>query len=85
MQFQLQSTFQPTGDQPQAIKKLTQGILQGLKAQTLLGVTGRGKTFTIAKVIEATQKTKLVISPNKTLAAQLYKEFKAFFPHNAVH
>ena len=85
MQFQLQSTFQPTGDQPQAIKKLTQGILQGLKAQTLLGVTGSGKTFTIAKVIEATQKPTLVISPNKTLAAQLYKEFKAFFPHNAVH
>ena len=71
MQFQLQSTFQPTGDQPQAIKKLTQGILQGLKAQTLLGVTGSGKTFTIAKVIEATQKPTLVISPNKTLAAQL--------------
>jgi len=79
MQFQLQSTFQPTGDQPQAIEKLTQGIRQGLKAQTLLGVTGSGKTFTIAKVIEATQKPTLIISPNKTLAAQLYKEFKAFF------
>ena len=85
MQFQLQAQFQPTGDQPQAIQKLSQGIQQGLKAQTLLGVTGSGKTFTIAKVIEKTQKPTLVISPNKTLAAQLYKEFKAFFPQNAVH
>jgi excinuclease ABC subunit B len=85
MTFQLTANFEPTGDQPQAIKLLTKGLRQGYRQQTLLGVTGSGKTFTIAKVIEQVQKPTLVISPNKTLAAQLYKEFKAFFPNNAVH
>ncbi len=84
MEFQLISDFLPTGDQPQAIKELTEGVRKGSKAQTLLGVTGSGKTFTIANVIERTQKPTLVLSHNKTLAAQLYGEFKQFFPNNAV-
>src|SRR6266446_6944686 len=83
--FQLVSPFQPAGDQPAAIEKLTSGFLAGQNRQTLLGVTGSGKTFTAAHVIQRLGKTTLVLSHNKTLAAQLYKEFKAFFPHNAVH
>ncbi len=82
--FQLVSPFQPAGDQPDAIKKLIDGFQSGLAHQTLLGVTGSGKTFTIANVIESVQKPTLVLAPNKTLAAQLYGEFKEFFPHNAV-
>jgi excinuclease ABC subunit B len=82
--FQLVSPFEPAGDQPQAIAKLTEGILSGTRHQTLLGVTGSGKTFTMANVIRNVNKPTLVISHNKTLAAQLYSEFKAFFPHNAV-
>lgn len=85
MKFQLIANFEPTGDQPQAIELLTKGLRQGYRDQTLLGVTGSGKTFTVAKIIEQVQRPTLVISPNKTLAAQLYKEFKAFFPKNAVH
>jgi len=84
MNFQLKSPFKPKGDQPQAIKKLVEGISLGYKHQTLLGVTGSGKTFTMANVIMQTQKPTLVISHNKTLAAQLYQEFKEFFPDNAV-
>jgi len=84
MPFLLHSNFKPTGDQPQAINKLIKGLQSGEKHQTLLGVTGSGKTFTIANVIEAIQKPTLVISPNKTLAAQLYQEFRDFFPNNAV-
>lgn len=82
--FKLVSNYKPCGDQPQAIKKLTQGINSGQKYQTLLGVTGSGKTFTLAKVIKNINLPTLVISHNKTLAAQLYSEFKEFFPHNAV-
>ena len=82
--FELTSAYQPTGDQPEAIAQLTEGVRQGLPAQTLLGVTGSGKTFTIANVIAQINKPTLVLSHNKTLAAQLYSEFKAFFPHNAV-
>jgi len=82
--FQLVSPFQPAGDQPQAIEKLIAGFESGVAAQTLLGVTGSGKTFTIANVIQSIQKPTLVLAPNKTLAAQLYGEFKSFFPHNAV-
>jgi excinuclease ABC subunit B len=82
--FQLVSDYEPAGDQPQALEKLTAGILSGVKHQTLLGVTGSGKTFTIANVIKNVDKPTLVISHNKTLAAQLYAEFKSFFPHNAV-
>ena len=82
--FKLVSEFHPRGDQPKAIRELTEGILKGIKYQTLLGVTGSGKTFTIANVIEKVQRPVLVISHNKTLAAQLYSEFKAFFPENAV-
>jgi len=82
--FKIVSDFKPTGDQPQAIEKLVQGLQKGYKHQTLLGVTGSGKTFTIANVIEQVQKPTLVISPNKTLAAQLCTEFREFFPHNAV-
>jgi len=78
------SEFQPRGDQPQAITKLSQGVKAGFEFQTLLGVTGSGKTYTMAKVIEKTGRPTLVISPNKTLAAQLYEEFKGFFPNNAV-
>ncbi|MBF0199849.1 MAG: excinuclease ABC subunit UvrB [Desulfamplus sp.] len=82
--FSLHSPFQPTGDQPGAIKSLVQGVLDGEKHQVLLGVTGSGKTFTMANVIAGTGKPSLVIAPNKTLAAQLYNEFKALFPENAV-
>jgi excinuclease ABC subunit B len=84
MEFKLHSTFKPTGDQPEAIEKLVEDIQKGLKYQTLLGVTGSGKTFTMAGVIAQVQKPTLVISHNKTLAAQLYQEFKEFFPENAV-
>ncbi|MBI3379183.1 excinuclease ABC subunit UvrB [Candidatus Gottesmanbacteria bacterium] len=84
MKFKLQSSFNPTGDQPQAINLLTKGIKHKLKNQVLLGVTGSGKTFTLANVIEKVQKPTLVISHNKTLAAQLYQEFRDFFPQNAV-
>lgn len=82
--FQLKSTFSPTGDQPQAIKSLTQAFEQGQKFQTLLGVTGSGKTFTMANVIQNLQKKTLILAPNKTLAAQLFSEFREFFPENAV-
>jgi len=82
--FQLIAPFSPAGDQPDAIRRLIDGFESGLAHQTLLGVTGSGKTYTIANVIEATQRTTLVLAPNKTLAAQLYGEFKEFFPHNAV-
>jgi excinuclease ABC subunit B len=82
--FELVSDYAPAGDQPQAIEKLTAGILSGVKHQTLLGVTGSGKTFTVANVIKNVNRPTLVISHNKTLAAQLYAEFKSFFPHNAV-
>ena len=85
MDFKLHSAYQPTGDQPQAIDELVQGVNQGVPYQTLLGVTGSGKTFTMANVIERTQRPTLVLSHNKTLAAQLYSEFKSFFPDNAVH
>ncbi len=84
MEFKLTAPYQPTGDQPQAIAQLTEGVLSGTPAQTLLGVTGSGKTFTIANVIMNVGKPTLVLSHNKTLAAQLYSEFKAFFPENAV-
>ena len=84
MKFELQSEYKPTGDQPTAIKKLTEGIEIGEKYQTLLGVTGSGKTFTIANVVNDTQKPTLVLAHNKTLAAQLFMEFKEFFPNNAV-
>ena len=84
MEFKLVSTFKPTGDQPQAIQQLTDGLLDGARAQTLLGVTGSGKTFTIANVIKNIGRPTLVLSHNKTLAAQLYSEFKSFFPENAV-
>ncbi len=82
--FELVSNYKPSGDQPEAIKQLVEGIKRGDKFQTLLGVTGSGKTFTISNVIEQTQKPTLIISHNKTLAAQLYSEFRAFFPNNAV-
>ena len=84
MNFELTSAYKPTGDQPEAIAQLTEGVLQGVPAQTLLGVTGSGKTFTIANVIQNINKPTLIPSHNKTLAAQLYGEFKSFFPHNAV-
>ena len=84
MAFKIVSDFQPTGDQPEAIKQLVDGITSGTQAQTLLGVTGSGKTFTIANVIEKIQRPTLILSHNKTLAAQLYGEFKQFFPNNAV-
>ena len=83
-QFELISDYVPTGDQPEAIQQLTEGIRQGVKAQTLLGVTGSGKTFTIANVIKNINRPTLILSHNKTLAAQLYGEMKQFFPHNAV-
>ncbi len=85
MKFELKSKFKPTGDQPRAIKQLAEGLQNGIKDQVLLGVTGSGKTFTLANVIQKVQKPTLVICPNKTLAAQLYQEFKEFFPNNAVH
>lgn len=84
MNFELVSDYQPTGDQPEAIAQLTEGVKNGVPAQTLLGVTGSGKTFTIANVIKNINKPTLILSHNKTLAAQLYGEFKNFFPHNAV-
>ena len=84
MNFQVSSEYSPKGDQPQAIEKLSQGIVDGEKYQTLLGVTGSGKTFTVANVIQEVQKPTLVLAHNKTLAAQLYSEFKQFFPNNAV-
>ncbi len=84
MDFKLISEYKPTGDQPEAIKQLTEGVLRGDQAQVLLGVTGSGKTFTMANVIQNTQRPTLVLSHNKTLAAQLYGEFKQFFPENAV-
>ena len=84
MNFELTSAYKPTGDQPEAIAQLTEGVLQGVPAQTLLGVTGSGKTFTIANVIANINKPTLILSHNKTLAAQLYGEFKGFFPNNAV-
>jgi excinuclease ABC subunit B len=82
--FQVESEYQPTGDQPEAIRQLVEGLETGLVHQTLLGATGTGKTYTIAKVVEQVQKPTLVMAHNKTLAAQLYSEFKEFFPHNAV-
>ena len=84
MRFTIESEFKPTGDQPEAIKQLANGINQNEKYQTLLGVTGSGKTFTVANVIEEVQRPTLVLAHNKTLAAQLYSEFKQFFPNNAV-
>lgn len=84
MQFKIESEFKPTGDQPQAIKQLVNGLNSNEKYQTLLGVTGSGKTFTVANVIEEVQKPTLILAHNKTLAAQLYSEFKQFFPNNAV-
>jgi excinuclease ABC subunit B len=84
MDFQIESPFEPTGDQPQAIKKLSEGIFNGDKYQSLLGVTGSGKTFTVANVINEVKRPTLILSHNKTLAAQLYQEFKSFFPNNAV-
>src|SRR5690606_29779756 len=84
MKFKLKSEFKPTGDQPQAIEKLVKGLEIGQKYQTLLGVTGSGKTFTVANVVNEVQKPTLVLAHNKTLAAQLFMEFKEFFPENAV-
>src|ERR1700741_3555553 len=84
MKFEISSEFQPTGDQPKAIQQLSEGVRNGMPAQTLLGVTGSGKTFTVANVIQQVEKPTLVLSHNKTLAAQLYGEFKQFFPQNAV-
>ena len=83
--FKLVSKYQPTGDQPSAIKQLVEGINNGVHEQTLLGVTGSGKTFTMANIIENVQKPTLVLAHNKTLAAQLYSEFREFFPDNEVH
>ncbi|MGI6452524.1 MAG: excinuclease ABC subunit UvrB [Syntrophomonadaceae bacterium] len=83
-QFSLQSTYKPTGDQPQAISQLVAGLEKGLREQTMLGVTGSGKTFTMAQIIKAVQRPTLILAPNKTLAGQLYSEFKQFFPDNAV-
>ncbi len=85
MKFKLKSDYQPTGDQPAAIRQLVNGVEKGEKEQTLLGVTGSGKTFTMANIIQSTQRPTLVLCHNKTLAAQLYEEFKNFFPDNAVH
>ena len=82
--LKLVSNFDPSGDQPDAIKELVEGIKNDERSQVLLGVTGSGKTFTMAKIIELTQKPSLILAPNKTLAAQLYSEFKEFFPDNAV-
>lgn len=82
--FKLHSKYKPTGDQPEAIKKLVDGVKRGDKGQTLLGVTGSGKTFTIANVIEQVNKPTIIMAHNKTLAGQLYSEFKELFPENAV-
>ena len=84
MEFELVSDYKPTGDQPEAIRQLVAGIQDGIEQQTLLGVTGSGKTFTVANVIKEVQRPTLILSHNKTLAAQLYGEFKQFFPNNAV-
>ncbi|NWF64653.1 MAG: DEAD/DEAH box helicase family protein, partial [Chloroflexi bacterium] len=84
MNFKLKAPFQPMGDQPEAIRALVDGVKRGLKHQVLLGATGTGKTFTIASVIQQLQKPALIMAHNKTLAAQLYAEFKEFFPENAV-
>ena len=84
MDFKLTSAFRPTGDQPQAIAELAEGLRRGDKGQVLLGVTGSGKTFTVANVIQEVQRPTLVLSHNKTLAAQLFSEFRQFFPENAV-
>jgi excinuclease ABC subunit B len=84
MQFKVVSDYQPTGDQPEAIRQLVEGLNNGDRFQTLLGVTGSGKTFTMANVIEKVQRPTLILSHNKTLAAQLYGEMKQFFPENAV-
>src|SRR5437899_5632355 len=84
MDFQLTSTYKPQGDQPRAIGELVSGLAAGEKDQVLLGVTGSGKTFTMAKIIEQVQRPALILAHNKTLAAQLYHEFKSFFPQNAV-
>ena len=84
MEFKLHAPYQPTGDQPKAIEELVKGFKEGNQFQTLLGVTGSGKTFTMANVIAALNKPTLIISHNKTLAGQLYSEFKEFFPENAV-
>ena len=84
MDFKLESDYQPQGDQPQAIQSLVDSLASGHRCQTLLGVTGSGKTYTMANVIQAAQRPALILAHNKTLAAQLYSEFKAFFPHNAV-
>ena len=82
--FELHSDFEPTGDQPEAIRQIVEGLKEGIDFQTLLGVTGSGKTFTMANVIKETNRPTLILSHNKTLAAQLYGEFKSFFPNNAV-
>jgi len=84
MSFQLHSEYQPAGDQPEAIRELVRGLTEGERFQTLLGVTGSGKTFTMANVIQAVQRPTLVLTHNKTLVAQLYGEFRQFFPDNAV-
>ena len=84
MDFNLTSQYEPTGDQPQAIAQLVEGVREGAPAQVLLGVTGSGKTFTMANLIQQVKKPTLILSHNKTLAAQLYSEFKQFFPENAV-
>lgn len=84
MKFDLNSNFKPTGDQPLAIEKLTKNLINDYKHQVLLGVTGSGKTFTMANVIKNVQRPTLIISHNKTLAGQLYQEFREFFPNNAV-
>ena len=83
--FQLVSPFEPAGDQPQAIATLVRQLRENVKHQVLMGVTGSGKTFTMANVIQQMQRPTLILSHNKTLAAQLYSEFRDFFPHNAVH
>src|SRR6195256_5945903 len=85
MDFKLQAPFEPAGDQPEAIRALIDGLNSGRRKQVLMGVTGSGKTFTMANVIQNVQRPTLILSHNKTLAAQLYGEFKEFFPHNAVH
>ena len=84
MDFQLVSTYKPTGDQPEAIRQIVENFAAGRQCATLLGVTGSGKTFTMANIIERLRRPTLVLSHNKTLAAQLYGEFRAFFPQNAV-
>ena len=84
MEFKIASDFKPTGDQPKAIKELVEGVNSGVESQVLLGVTGSGKTFTVANVIQETNKPTLVLSHNKTLAAQLFEEFTNFFPENRV-